>query len=115
MAFQKGRTKTGGRKPGVPNKWNFPDIKVLCEEKNYDPLRELIDLLPSLDSEAQIRVHIAILPFTRPKKIEIDTTAGGLYGRSNPLRKLKTAEELIELLPVTNAQSKADSRSTPSR
>lgn len=105
MAFQKGRKKTGGRKPGVPNKWNFPDIKALCEQKNYDPLTELIDLLPSLDPEAQARVHVAILPFTRAKpreKIEVDVT-GGLVGLSNPLRQ-RSAEDLIALLPVTNAQ-----------
>ena len=101
--FEKGKKKTGGRQPGTPNKWNLPDVKTLLQAKNYDPLLELIDLLPSLDAEAQARVHMAILPFTRSKpKIEIEVP-GGIFGRSNPLRS-KTADELIQLLPVTNAR-----------
>ena len=102
--FEKGHAKpeNSGRKAGTPNKWNFPEIAEICRTRNYDPLIELIDLLPSLSPEAQARVHVAILPFTRPKKFEIDPT-GGYLGGSNPLRS-KTAEELIQLLPVTNAQ-----------
>lgn len=102
--FRKGQAKTpgSGRKAGTPNKVRFEDIAEVCAAKNYDPLKELIDLLPSLPPEAQARVHTAILPFTRPKKFEVDPTGGNL-GLSNPLRS-KTAEELIQLLPVTNAQ-----------
>ena len=106
--FHKGMKKIGGRKKGVPNKWNFPDIKEICRDKKYDPLIELIEDLPNLSTEMRARVHIAILPYTRPKpKIEVEIeTSGGLLGHSNPLRN-KSADELIELLPVTNAPGKS--------
>lgn len=112
--FNAGRVKTGGRQKGTPNKWKFPEVEEICRQHNYDPLIELIKARKKARFLAtKIKIDIAILPYTRPKpKIDIDVT-GGLFGQSNPLRS-KSAEDLIQLLPVTNAQSKAD-RSTATR
>jgi len=101
--FKSGRSKTGGRQKGTPNKWRFPEIEEICQAHDYDPLIELIKARKKAKFLAtKIKIDIAILPFTRAKpKIEVDVT-GGLVGLSNPLRQ-KSAEDLIALLPVTNA------------
>lgn len=101
--FEKGRPKSGGRKKGTPNKWNFLDIKEICAVHDYDPLIVLINLHKKVSNEMKARIAIAILPYTRSKP-RIDVNVGGNLGGSNPLRN-KTAEELIKLLPVTNANS----------
>lgn len=90
------------RDAGTTNKISRRSVASVCARKGYDPLKEIIDLIPFLPKEAQARIHMELMAYIYPKpKIQIEAT-GGQAPQANPLRD-KTAAELIGALPITNA------------
>ena len=85
MAFAKGKKKTGGRAPGVPNK-----ATVLLEDRR-DEAYKLVDgvmkfLKGELDSKDEKRIMKAIdklppiLPFILPKLSNVEARLSGEVG-----------------------------------
>jgi hypothetical protein len=69
----KGSPKTGGRKPGTPNKVTASLLERLAA-LNYDPLLELVHLAndPKTPLEMRIHVHLALFPYLYPKRKPVD-------------------------------------------
>ncbi|WP_128548798.1 hypothetical protein [Larkinella soli] len=76
MAFKKGKPKTGGRKPGTPNK-KTPLIKqrlVELTEEMFDTFRENME---RLKPEDQVSAYLKVLEYVvakqRETKIDVST------------------------------------------
>lgn len=73
MKFEKGRTKTGGRKKGTPNAVTANVQKGIAEivTGNVDRLSEDLDAMTPQERVAAIA---KLLPYVVPRKVEADIT-----------------------------------------
>jgi len=76
MAWPKGRTKskTGGRKPGAPNRPSL-ELQEALTELGLDLPQRIVALLPKLAPKAQVDVLLKLMDFIYPKRkaVEIET------------------------------------------
>ena len=75
MAFAKGHTKLGGRKPGVVNK-RTQHFRKEVAKAGTSPLEHMLAVLhdPKADADRRDRMAIAAAPFVHPKLAVIDST-----------------------------------------
>ena len=66
MAFQKGKTKTGGRKKGTPNRLSN-QIRDLLKSIYEDELEKLPEYLEELTTKERLDFVIKITPYILPK------------------------------------------------
>jgi len=66
MPFEKGRQKTGGRKPGVPNK-RTAFVEQL-EAQGFDITQEAIRLFHALEDKDKTPLLVKMLEFVFPKR-----------------------------------------------
>lgn len=73
MKFEKGRTKTGGRKKGTPNAVTANVQNGIAEivNGNIDKLREDLEAMTPQERVAAIA---KLLPYVVPRKVEADIT-----------------------------------------
>lgn len=73
MKFEKGHTKTGGRKKGTPNAVTANVQKGIAEivNGNIDTLREDLEVMTPQERVAAIA---KLLPYVVPRKVEADIT-----------------------------------------
>ncbi len=62
-----GFPKTGGRIKGTPNRSTFHLIEML-EELQFDPVRELVQLIPNLPPERRAGILLELMSFIYPKR-----------------------------------------------
>ena len=69
--FQKGRTKTGGRAKGTPNKKTTELIELLGD---YNPIVRLIEIAKDENTslDMQVKINLDLLPYIYPKRKSID-------------------------------------------
>lgn len=80
MGRQKGQAKTGGRKPGTPNKTNSDTtakVSELCHAYGFDPLESMILLAKSDDLELPYKIALLkeLAQYVYPKRKSIEMTA----------------------------------------
>jgi hypothetical protein len=107
MAFEPGHKKIPGS--GRPKGSVSPRtraLEILLLEHKYNPVNELIKLLPTLDARDQSRVHLELMQYIYPKRREqIDETEN-----KTPEERFEAAKQIVEaiskefpqLLPVKN-------------
>ena len=73
MKFEKGHTKTGGRKKGTPNAVTANVQKGIAEivNGNLDNLRED---LKAMTPQERVAAIAKLLPYVVPRKVEADIT-----------------------------------------
>ena len=73
MKFEKGRTKTGGRKKGTPNAVTANVQKGIADivNGNLDNLRED---LKAMTPQERVAAIAKLLPYVVPRKVEADIT-----------------------------------------
>ena len=80
MRFQKGRKKTGGRKPGVKNKATMAREKALADlvVDQTDPFSFFVSIMKNPDAPFEKREAAAdrLLPYTRPKLSAVEAREG---------------------------------------
>ena len=69
MPFKEGKTKTGGRKKGVPNKINT-SLKVRLSNIGEALAKEIEANIDKLDLADKVIFFTKILPYLEPKKSE---------------------------------------------
>ncbi len=67
MPRPSGLPKTGGRIKGTPNR-STPHLIEMLEELQFDPVRELIQLMPDLSPERRAGVLLELMSFIYPKR-----------------------------------------------
>ena len=67
MARPPGLPKTGGRKKGKANR-KTEIVNNLLVDLAYDPLKEIIALLPQLEASDRVNVALKLLEYCYPKK-----------------------------------------------
>ena len=69
--FQKGRTKTGGRAKGTPNKKTTELMELLGD---YNPIVRLIEIAKDENTslDMQVKINLDLLPYIYPKRKSID-------------------------------------------
>jgi hypothetical protein len=72
--FEKGKPKTGGRKPGTPNK-STGELRDQLQQLIETTLTDLPDLLAVVEPAERIRLLTALLPYVMPKLSAVDLTA----------------------------------------
>lgn len=109
------RPKTGGRKPGTPNKRTDKLLQLL--KKNYpgfDPVNELVRIYKTVDDiDKQIEVLKVLAPYIYPKRKSLDSDIS--INEKRELLELKmnvqagnvsfSREQLLALLPETYSRS----------
>jgi len=93
------KSPLNGRPAGSSNKTRRGVLEI-CKKIGYDPLKNLIDLIPYLGKDRQASIHLELMTYIYAKKKEEETPTE----TPNPWRD-KTADELIGAIPVTNAGS----------
>ena len=85
------------------------DVVRLCKEKNYDPIKELIDIAQSDDPmvplDVKVNIHKELLNYMAPKLKSIDMEKRGTETINVMIQnfgELKTVEQ-----PITLAQEPA--------
>ena len=93
MKFEVGHNKVGGRKKGTPNRKTLSALEIF-ERLNFEPLSELILLIPKLEPSDQAKVFIHLSSFIYPKRkaIEIDDVSAP---RHKNLASLSSKELVI--------------------
>lgn len=66
-----GLLKTGGRRKGTPNKRSV-SLAELLEKRDFEPIGEILNLLPVLSPKEQAGVLLNLLPYLYPKRKSID-------------------------------------------
>jgi hypothetical protein len=73
--------KTGGRKPGTPNKNNTAKVLALKELRasGKDPVAFFADILRNEDAPLELRFQAAkeLAPYSHPKLASIEARTGG--------------------------------------
>jgi hypothetical protein len=74
MPFQKGRTKTGGRKTGVANV-RSRQIADKAAQNGQTPLEHVLAVLhdPKADADRRDRMAVAAAPFVHPRLAVVDS------------------------------------------
>lgn len=103
MAWPSGvsKDKTGGRKVGTPNRRTAALIDKL-EGLRFDPLHELIRLLPELTPREKSAVCLQMLPYLYPRRKAVDVAITDVKLQSDD-----KSEELIKKIQAIIAE-KAD-------
>lgn len=72
MKFEKGKPRPAGagRKKGTPNKLTT-SLRDACERNNFDLFNRLIEMIPSLDKDMQVKAMISLMPYMQPKLVAI--------------------------------------------
>ena len=75
MAFAKGHTKLGGRKPGVANK-RTQHFRKEVAKAGVSPLEHMLAVLhdPKADPDRRDRMAVAAAPFVHPRLAVVDST-----------------------------------------
>ena len=87
--FKKGRTKTGGRKAGTPNKITKEKREIIAKfiDDKWDEFISSWDDIK--DPKERCQIMVSLLPFAFPKLAQVD------YKDNTPVKTL--ADELDEL------------------
>jgi hypothetical protein len=80
MSRPKGLAKTGGRTKGTPNR-DVLSIELL-EQYNFNPLNDLIAILPQLPPESKAATLLKLMEFIFPKRRSIELKADELENGS---------------------------------
>jgi hypothetical protein len=109
VTFQRGHTKTGGRKPGVTNK-RTQRFKADVAKSGQTPLEHMLAVLhdPKADADRRDRMAIAAAPFIHARLAVVDSTVRAVVDvtplteeqRREQARKL-IAEAFAERVPLT--------------
>jgi len=96
--YKKGdqRPQGSGRKPGSKNKKSFLVLEVL-ENNGIDIVQKIIDSLPSLQPQDQVKALIALLPYCFPKLTAIEVSGGMNLQDERPLKEISN-EDLDQIL-----------------
>lgn len=74
MPFQKGQDKTGGRKPGTPNK-TASELREQLQHIIDTSLSEFPAILAAMEPTERIRLVATLLPYVMPKLSSVDLNA----------------------------------------
>src|SRR6516162_4237361 len=110
MAFAKGHTKLGGRKPGVVNK-RTQHFRKEVAKAGTSPLEHMLAVLhdPKADADRRDRMAVAAAPFVHPRLAVVDSTvratveingklsADGLRARAREAIRAAFAERLLTI------------------
>ena len=75
--FQKGRTKTGGRAKGTPNKKTTELMELLGD---YNPIVRLIEIAKDENTslDMQVKINLDLLPYIYSKRKSIDMNSNDM-------------------------------------
>ena len=94
MGKPKGMPKSGGRKPGVPNR-RTQEVAELLKRLNCDPLKGMAQIAQDeavdIAIRAKVFMELAEYLFSKPKAISVDLTANESY--EERLRRLRGLQE----------------------
>lgn len=90
-----------GRPAGMSNRTRR-GVQEVCAKRGYDPLKELIELIPYLPKEKQASIHLEMMTYIYPKARPENEAPTPPY---NPWRD-KSTDEVMAALPMTNAGNK---------
>lgn len=85
MSKPSGLPKTGGRLKGTPNKGSL-SLDYLVENFEFNPLKELISILPTLEPDQRASILLRMLDFIYPKKKAIEISPSELSDEDEALR-----------------------------
>jgi hypothetical protein len=73
--YEVGKSKTGGRTKGTPNK-RSSELKQALEDNGIDPVSVITDVLPELTPKEKLNAMLSLMPYIYPKRkpIEISFT-----------------------------------------
>ena len=71
MAFEPGHQEVGGRKKGTKNK-KTESLQQQLDNKNFNILDQLIDILPALSPDRRAQVLLQLLSYQYPKRKPIE-------------------------------------------
>jgi hypothetical protein len=80
-----GLPKTGGRSKGTPNKKSL-SLEYLEENFEFNPLKDLVSILPSLAPDQRASILLRMLDFIYPKKKAIEVTPVEVGDQDESLR-----------------------------
>lgn len=98
--FQKGQTKPlgSGRKPGQPNKGKLLRVEEVMKERSFHVAEFLIDLLPGLPPDLQVKVALELLSYTQAKPKAREELPEEDENPTKPDLKAVSSETITELL-----------------
>lgn len=69
MKFEKGQPKpeSSGRKKGTPNKKKIVKVADLLAEQNINPAEKILNIIPTLDPEDQVKAWLDLLSYCEAK------------------------------------------------
>ena len=76
MGFEKGKPKTGGRKPGTPNR-TTANLRELLDSFLADNFEEVCREFAALEGKDKIAVYVKLLEFGLPKRSHAEIMADG--------------------------------------
>ena len=82
MAFEPGRQKTGGRKPGTPNR-KTSEIRETLHSIMDEEIQHLPELLKALEPAKRIEAVIRLMPYVMPR-IQAETDGAQNYEPDSP-------------------------------
>ncbi len=96
MSFQPGRSKTGGRKKGVKNKFNR-DLAKICEDQDFNPFEALMDLAKNPKTKGGLKLgalkELCEYLFPKRRRMEFEGSAYlHIVREVEQLSKLPSAE-----------------------
>lgn len=68
-------TKTGGRKPGTPNRLTS-ELRIILKDIVADELEKLPEILDKLDVKDRVEATIKLMAFVLPKVEAVNLTEG---------------------------------------
>lgn len=104
MTFQRGRSKTGGRKTGTPNKSSHL-LEIELKEYGLSPVSELVKLLPKLAESKRADILIRLLDFIYPKRKSIELNSSDTTEQDNEHLESLTAQMNLVLKDILEQKS----------
>jgi hypothetical protein len=99
MPFQPGRTKTGGRTEGTPNKATN-DLLNKCQEAGIDPWKEILSIAADRGHPDRFNALKEILPYLYPKRKAIEVTQDNPSQELSRLSPQQLSEKVSKALDV---------------
>ena len=94
-----GHIKAGGRVKGTPNKATQDLLEIWAAIK-YDPATAINDLIPQLEPEKQVDVHLKLMDYEYPKRraVEHSGPEGGAINVNNsaPSQHVQALVQMVE-------------------
>lgn len=107
MGFLKGQPRhpDAGRKPGTKNKKTVLRVRDVLSERDINPAQKILDLIPILEPEEQLKAWGLLLSYCEVKPSENENPPE--HSQEDIIEKLKDVSD-SNLMKVIEFQKKAD-------